>query len=392
MGLPMIKNRELFVSIALVVVALLIGAGIGHSFTKASTPSPNTALAPAVPAVTKAQPAEQDASLEKKSDESSKTAAINKSLAEILKNPNAKQRTQELEEFVRHLAPSDIGAALKQLRKMPDGSSRKLASGLLVSHWIETDPEGALAFAAQNHDFDYMTSDVFQQFAAGDVQAALERAQGISDPNARYQALRGVLSYMADSDPLGALALANTFGSFANNEPLSQMIYRQWASVDPQAAAAAAAAQAPTDGGWRSPVNQVLRNWAGQDPLSALAWIDSQVDPSMQAHDIGQIIRQWSRDDEAAAVSYVNNLTAGPARDSAAAALAFSLGNSDPSTALSWAQSISDPTERDTVLQRVAREIMATNPSSGAAILQASGIPQNLIPPPPYGGGGRRGP
>ena len=72
--------------------------------------------------------------------------------------------------------------------------------------------------------------------------------------------------------------------------------------------------QASTDGGWRSPVNQVLRNRAGQDPLSALAWINSQVDPSMQAHDIGQIIRQWSRDDESAAVSYVNNLGAGPAR------------------------------------------------------------------------------
>ena len=287
MGLLMTKNRELFVSIALVMVALLIGAGIGHSFTKAPTPTPDTALAPAVPAVTKAKPADVS-STEKTSDESSKAAAINKSLAEILKNPNAKQRTQELEEFVRHLAPSDIGAALKQLRKMPDGSARKLASGLLVSHWIETDPEGALAFAAQNHDFDYMTSDVFEQFAAGDVQAALQRAQGIADPNVRYQALRGVLSYMADSDPLGALALANTLGSFANNEPLSQVIYRQWAAIDPQAAAEAAAAQAPTDGGWRSPVNQVLRNWAGQDPLSALAWIDSQVDPSQQAHESGR--------------------------------------------------------------------------------------------------------
>src|SRR5581483_6074983 len=154
--------------------------------------------------------------------------------------------TKDLEEFVAHLPPSDIGAALKQLRKMPEGSSRTLASGLLVSHWIETDPEGALQFAAQNHDFDYITSDVFQQFAAGDVQAALARAQAISDPNARYQALRGVLSYMADSDPLAALQLAGTLGTFANNEPLSQMIYRQWAQIDPQAAAAAAA-QASTD-------------------------------------------------------------------------------------------------------------------------------------------------
>jgi hypothetical protein len=396
MGLLMAKNRELLVSIALVVVALLIGAGIGRSFTRAPASNAKAVSAPDTSVVTKTKPAEQKASLtEENSEESSKTAAaINKSLAQILKNPNAAQRTKELEDFVRHLAPSDIGEALKQLRKMPDGSARKLASGLLVSHWIETDPEGALKFAAQNHDFDYITSDVFQQFAAGDVQAALQRAQSIADPNARYQALRGVLSYMADSDPSGALQLANTLGSFANNEPLSQMIYRQWASIDPQAAASAAA-QSSADGGWRSPVNQVLRNWAGQDPLSALAWVDSQVDPSMQARDIGQIIRQWSRDDESAAVSYVNNLGAGPTRDAAAAALAFSLGGSDPSTAISWAQSIGDPTMRDNAIQRLVGQIMATNPANGAAILQAAGIPQNMIPAPnPNGGGrgGRRGP
>jgi hypothetical protein len=391
----MTKNRELFASIGLVVVALLIGAGIGHSFTKTPAASTGNLSAPAVPTVAKARSVDQKAFADKKSDEDSKTSsAINKSLAEILKNPNAAQRTKDLEEFVRRLAPSEIGQALKQLRKMHEGSSRTLATGLLVSHWIETDPEGALKFAAQNHDFDYMTADVFQQFAAGDVQAALQRAQAIGDPNARYQALRGVLSYMADSDPLAALQLANTLGTFANNEPLSQMIYRQWATTDPQAAAAAAAsaaADASADGGWRSPVNQVLRNWAGQDPLSALAWIDSQVDPSMQPHDIGQIIRQWSRDDQSAAVDYVNNLGSGPARDAAAAALAFSLGGSDPSTAISWAESISDPTQRDTAVQRVSREIMALNPSNGAAILQAAGIPQNMIPPPPYGRG-RGGP
>jgi hypothetical protein len=386
----MTKNRELLTTIALIVVALLIGAGLGHSFTKAPSQL-QSAAPPAATPTAPARPKEQrSAAADTKNDAAAKAVALNKSLAEILKNPNAAQRTKELEEFVRRLPPSEIGAALKQLRKMPEGSSRTLASGLLVSHWIETDPEGALQFAAQNHDFDYITSDVFQQLAAGDLQSALTRAQAIADPNARYQALRGVLSYMADSDPLGALQLAATFPNFANNEPLSQMIYRQWASLDPQAAAAAAA-QASTDGGWRSPVNQVLRNWAGQDPLAAIAWINSQVDPSMQGHDIGQIIRQWSHDDQAAAVDWVNNLGAGPMRDAAAASLAYSLGGTDPSAALNWAQSIGDPTQRDSALQRLSREIMALNPSNGAAILQAAGIPQSMIPAPgTYGGRGRR--
>ena len=93
------------------------------------------------------------------------------------------------------------------------------------------------------------------------------------------------------------------------------MIYRQWSQVDPASAAVAAAQVAADDGsggGWRSPVNQVLRNWATQDPMAAIAWTDSQADPSQQAHDIGQIVRQWSRDDETAAANWVDGLAAGP--------------------------------------------------------------------------------
>jgi len=387
------KNRQLIIYLAIGIAALILGVALGHSMIGGSAASgerstPVTA-APATP------PPAIEHSIAASSKNSSDVAAsttTKKSLEEILKGPRSGLRTKELEEYVRNLAPADIGAALKQLRGMPDGSTRDLATGLMVAHWIETDPEGALKFAAQNHDFDYITSDVFQQLAGDDAQGALARAQAIADPNVRYQALRGVLSYMADSDPLGALALAGTLGSFPNNEPLSQMIYRQWSAVDPQAAAAQAVLNT-TDQGWRSPVNQVLRNWATQDPLGAIAWTSAQTDPSAQAREIGQIVRQWSRDDMSAAANWINGLEPGTTRDAAASSLAFSLGGSDPAAALGWAQSISDPTARDNAIQRLSREIMYRNPSNGAAILQAAGIPQNQIPAPPNpnGGGGRRG-
>ncbi len=388
----MLKRRETLLFSGLVLLALLAGAGIGHSFTgNIAHPAKNDAtLAKNAPVVAKAAVKKTTAVDTNKDEAASKETGSRKSLAEILKNPNAATRTKELEEFVRTLPPSEIGNALKQLRKLPEGTSRNVATGLLVSHWIATDPDGALQFAMQNRDYDYIASDVFQQYAAGDVQSALARAQALSDPNTRYQALRGVLSYMADSNPLAALQLAGTLGNFPGNESLAQMIYRQWAQTDPQAAAAAAALASP-DGGYRSPVNQVLRNWAGQDPLAAINWTLSQVDPSQQARDIGQIIRQWSHDDQSAAANWVNNLAGGPIRDAAAASLAFSLGGSDPSAAIGWAQSIGDPTARDSAIQRVSREIMALNPSNGAAILQAAGIPQNLIPQPGQYGGGRGG-
>jgi hypothetical protein len=389
------NNRQLMIHAAVGLAALILGVALGHSMIGGATNS-TVRTAPAVTAMPAPAPTIEHpiVAAPKIPTDAAAASTSRKSLEEILKGTRSGARTKELEEYVRNLAPADIGAALKQLRGMPDGSTRDLATGLMIAHWIETDPDGALKFAAQNHDFDYITSDVFQQLAGDDAQAALARAQAIADPNVRYQALRGVLSYMADSDPLGALALAGTLGSFPNSEPLSQMIYRQWSAVDPQGAAAQAI-QNTSDQGWRSPVNQVLRNWASQDPLGAIAWTSAQGDPSAQAREIGQIVRQWSRDDMSAAANWINGLSPGSMRDSAASSLAFSLGGSDPAAALGWAQSISDVTQRDNAIQRLSREIMYRNPSNGAAILQAAGIPQNQIPPPPNpngGGGRRRGP
>ena len=390
----MLKNRQLIIHVAVGVAALILGVALGHSMISGSNNS-TVRTAPVVTATPTPAPVTIEhplAAPAKSSSETIASTAPKKSLEEILKGPRSALRTKELEEYVRNLAPADIGAALKQLRGMPDGSTRDLATGLMVAHWIETDPEGALKFAAQNHDFDYITADVFQQFAGDDAQGALARAQAMADPNQRYQALRGVLSYMADTDPLGALRLASTLGSFPNQEPLSQMIYRQWSAVDPQAAAAQAVLN-NTDQGWRSPVNQVLRNWATQDPMAAINWASSQADPSAQSREIGQIVRQWSRDDMSAAANWINSLSPGAMRDAAASSLAFSLGGSDPAAALGWAQSISDATQRDNAIQRLSREIMYRNPSNGAAILQAAGIPQSQIPAPPNpnGGGGHRG-
>jgi hypothetical protein len=394
----MIKNREMMIQVGVVLAALLLGGVIGHAMIGGGNSS-----APAVKATLETVASKTAAKLADRplspaapassSTEAAAPAATRKTLDQIMKGRLSSARTKELEDFATNIAPSDIGAALKELRKMPEGSSRELAERLLVARWAEADPEGALKFAAQNHEFDYITSDVFQQLAADDMQGALARAQSMTDPNARYQALRGILSFMADQDPLGALKLANTFGNFANNEPLSQAIYRQWSAVDPQAAAAQAALDGNSGSAWRSPVSQVLRNWATQDPLAAIAWSNSVADPATQARDIAQIVREWSRDDLSAAANWVNTLAPGSTRDAAAASLAFSLGGTDPAAAINWAQSISDTGQREGAMQRLTREIMFRNPANGAAILQAAGVPQNMIPTiPPNGGGGRRGP
>ena len=312
-----------------------------------------------------------------------------KSLDAILAERDPRQRASDLEAFINGLSPSDYADALRRIRKIPGNNERDLASRLLVARWVQTDPEAALNFASSNRGFEYIADDVFQAEAALDLQGALDRAKALADTNLRYMALRGVLSFIADTDPSGALALAQSLGDFPGNEPLSSVLYRQWATNDPQAAALQAIQDAAGNNSWRSPVSQVARTWASQDPMAAANWSISLTDPEAAARSISQVMRQWARDDSTAAANWVNALPPGSSYDAAAAALAFSIAANDPQTAVSWADNIADAAARTSALQRVSREVMWRDPTNGAAILQAAGVPADLIPQP--GQRGRHG-
>jgi hypothetical protein len=315
---------------------------------------------------------------------SSTSGQTKKALEAILKETDLRQRMTDLQSFINTLKPGEYSDALKRIRRLSGSSDRDLASRLLISSWVQSDPNGALQFAASNAGYENIAENVFQQEAAAGVQGAIDRAMALPNPDLRYQALRGIVGYLADTDPNAALVLAQKAGDFPGNEPLTSLAYREWANVDP-AAAAAQAAKDPNGGGWRSPVNQVVRTWASQDPAAAANWSLSLGDPQTSSRAVSQAVRQWARADLSAASNWVTGLSDGQARDSASAAMAYAIVPNDAQAAVNWANGIGDENARNAALQRLSREVMWRDPTNGAAILQAAGVPANLIPPPGQG-------
>ncbi|HXX42823.1 MAG TPA: hypothetical protein VEI58_11235 [Chthoniobacterales bacterium] len=154
------------------------------------------------------------------------------------------------------------------------------------------------------------------------------------------------------------------------------------ATTDPQSAALQAMQDPGGGNPWQSPIFQVARAWAAQDPTSVANWVISMTDSNAEARTISQVMRQWTREDMSAAVNWVNALPQGASYDAAAAALAFSMVPNNPQDAVGWADNIADASARADALQRVSREVMWRDPTNGAAILEAAGVPANLIPPP----------
>ena len=372
--------------IAIACSALLAGAAFGHWVIPSLPVSADApAVAPSVlpnDGLTNVAPA---AALPAAATTSSPTHSDPAALAGLLREHGGSAHLRTLTDFVDNLAPGDFAAALFATRQPPRSAERDLAARLLVARWAELNPDAVLAFAAKHREFEQITGDVFQQLATNDLSGALTRAQALTDPNLRYQALRGALGIMAETDPAGALRVAATAGNPENSEPLNQAIYRQWSATDPAAAAAAAAQDPNAQGGWRSPLSEVLRNWAAQDPQGALNYALTIADPSMQTRSVGEIVRHWGQQDPTAAASSINAISAGAARDAAAAAFASSVASSDLSAAVGWAQSIGDDSARTSALQRVSRRVLWRDPTNGAVALQSAGVPAEIIqslPPP----------
>lgn len=373
--------------ILIVAAAFIGGAIVGRGFlaNKSETSAKQSEIADTRPSASASAMTEAPRNNSASSQQvwsSNSLATSKKSLEAILADRDARHRMSNLEAFINGLRPAEYADALKRIRKIPGNNDRELASRLLVSRWVQSDPDAALQFAASNRGYEYIADDVFQQAAATDPQAALDRAKSLPNADLRYMALRGVLGFMANTDPAGALRLAATLGDTRGNEPLTSVIYRQWAANDPQAAALEAA-QDKTADGWRSPVNQVVRTWAGQDPAAAANWSLSMTDPEARSRSISQVMRQWTREDATAATNWVNALPSGDAHDAAVAAMASAMATTDPQNAVSWARNIADETARNRLLQRISREVMWRDPTNGNAILQAAGVPPNLIPSPP---------
>ena len=300
------------------------------------------------------------------------------SLDSILEQRDPRQRLRELQDFINNVPTSGFADALKRIRQITSSNERELASRLLVAQWVQTDPDGALQFAAGNRGYEYVAEDVFHHFASNNFDGSVERAKAIPGTELRYRALRGVLSFKADTDPRGALQLAQEMGEFRGSEPLASVVYRQWAANDPQAAASAASGEGPADG-WRSPIAPVVQTWAQQDPVAAANWSLTLDDSQAQARSIAQVMRQWTREDANAAVNWIHSLDSGASRDAAVAGLAQSLAYRDPQTALSWIGTINDTSTRTRTLQRVSGVVMWRDPQNGAAMLQAAGLPPDQI-------------
>ena len=371
-------SLKLYLAVWIASIAIAFFSGRSLSFSSSSTRNPRT------PNTLEAQQLERSSSWCGYSDRSASQEAENAAENELqpLQQPNREQtlqmltaafelpqsdpsRSSTIRNLLKQLAITDPLTALELTDSISSLRDAERARTDILKVWANREPMAALAWA-DTHLADVPSNlrssqmrAIMQGFAESNPKAAFSYANGLSEAtpaDMRYKnrLLGAVIETQIQS---GGLADAQTTIALLADGPTKEHLQRElvneWASFDPDAAAAYV--QSLGDAANTQLKTTLISEWAENDPAAAAAWLStlSTEDPAY-GRATAEITREWTRYDLTASSEWLNSLPASPELDRAVATYTYRAAQEDPPTAMSWAESISNDRMRSKMMEQVA--------------------------------------
>lgn len=316
--------------------------------------------------------------------------------ARALRNPA--QRALEFGRGLQAWIARDPAGALAYVRSLPPGSDFTQGLLMVLSAIGRTDPDRALALAAElakTREQRAIYSALFAQLTEADPASAVSRLAQVPAGEARDNALRAIADGWAQADPSAALtwaqklnpadrapAMEAVLASLVETDPMRAIELAQQSlsgtafdrtllaalqsltKTDPKTAAALVSKLEPGE-----VQNQasyaVARALAADNPTGALAWAQTLPAGDLRGKVLNNIMDSWAAKDPVAAGQYVAQMPAGPEQESAAARLATLLAG-NPTQAIAWAQSLGSPAARSAAVINLASAWAQRDPAAAA--------------------------
>jgi hypothetical protein len=290
--------------------------------------------------------------------------------------------------------------------------ARDTALGQIFGTWSSTNPAqaaSAIATLPMGSAQTVATSAVARNFAKGNLNAALQWAEGLagpvqlaatreivnlwsnSDPEAtgawimqqgsqqvRSEALRQLAGNWVSRDPGAAIDYAQTISDVGLRNGFVQSAMQRFSSMDPVAAANWLSSDAAKPHA-SSLVGSVSSRWAAFDPGSAAGWASSITDSALRNKALSAVSTSWSQTNPAEAAQWVGSIKDAQARDVATAAFSVELAKANPATAAQWASRISDPSRLSSSLNRIVSDWKKIDPNAARSfVLSSTVMPADL--------------
>jgi hypothetical protein len=265
------------------------------------------------------------------------------------------------------------------LEHMPSGMAYQAAISDLFENWAAEDPSAAAGVLTQippGPALDSATAEVATAMAESGAPKKQIAAWigGLPEGSARLEAVDGLYSEWARTDPSGALTEVARLKGADRNTALTSLV-NSWAGEDPASVLEWGIRGANGfDDAKDLAVQSGIRGIARVDPTEAARQAGS-VPSAMQASAASALVEVWSEVDAGAAAAWLATKPRGPAMDGAAGRLAMSLAREDPQMAMEWALAITAPESRSQTAREVARQWKQRNPESARAFATKSSDP-----------------
>ncbi len=286
--------------------------------------------------------------------------------------------------------PSWNAAAWQRLRREPGTRARNDAEAAMLADLAASDPQQAMAMAQTEPNLllrQELQQAVLKGWARTEPAEAMKWVYALSNVSERSESMAALLGSAVEADPQRAIAaardafpadpananrygaalvdalcdagdysLATQFASAESGPDRSSWLgeaYEKWAMLQPQQAAANAAAISDPDSR-SAALHGVVGGWEQADPGGLVQFLAQLPPDPDRATMLGQALQGWVKTDAAAASEWINNSAVGPDLDKGVAAVAV-MDTVKPDVAVSWAESISDGALRSSTLADVLR-------------------------------------
>lgn len=293
-------------------------------------------------------------------------------IAKLSQIKGTTDRQQALHGIAMALVTSDPKRALAMLEEMPPGQVRGNMLGSISSAWMTHDSDAAMVWinglpaadrskalqnitwqlgqddpakAAEllsslpvNNQNSHQYSQLAGQWAQQDLEAARKWVETLPAGRTREQAMSGIISTLAQSDPAKAAAILGDAVVTNQNSNQVGMIVGAWIKTDQTAALAWLDSLDLRGDAQQSVHSQFLQNWVGEDAPAASRYALGIQDEKSRQQAISSLVGAWGRNDPQAAKEWINNTLEGDSKNSSLNSLIRSLSHQDYSTALQYYQ------------------------------------------------------
>lgn len=262
-------------------------------------------------------------------------------------------------------ADRDLAAALEAGRELQSERDRLDYHLGLIGKWADTDPEAAIAHAADSLPPGLLRSEavglVVNKWGSANPREAWQWTQEHLNGPLKERAMNDLVIGWTRRTPEAAAEWLT--GTGLNSQPLYSAVGRTWAEQAPRDAAAWAGSL-PQGVARQTAQVAVASEWASQEPAVAAAHYTEDLSEEGGTHLAIAITDVWATTNPAETAQWINSMSPGPSRNEAAGALATIWAASDIDAAVAWSRSIGDADIRGQVITHIGTTWGAIEPGN----------------------------